>query len=283
MDFQTLNETPPFDWPKDTDKKILEALRDDQADHADRLLAADLAGCCVVVNDELAIALLSIVESPEEEERLRTQAAMSLGPILQYADEEGFDDLSNARITENAFQKIRQSLQRLYRSAENPKEVRRRILETSVRSQQDWHREAIRKLYLSDDEDWKLTAVFCMGWVAGFDDQIVEALACENPAIQREAVWAAGEWELDEAWPYVVRLVNAEDTEKSLLLAVISAVGSIRPQEAGVVLDHLIDDKDEEIRGAVSEAIAMGLEPLDDDEDDDELYAMLREADDRSD
>ena len=38
-----------------------------------------------------------------------------------------------------------------------PKQVRRRILEASVRAPEDWHQNAIRAAYSSGDKDWMLT------------------------------------------------------------------------------------------------------------------------------
>ena len=60
-----------------------------------------------------------------------------------------------------------------------------------------------RAAYSSDDEDWKLTAVFAMRSVRGFDGQILEALESENEDIHYEAVCAAGNWELEAAWSHV--------------------------------------------------------------------------------
>jgi HEAT repeat protein len=126
-----------------------------------------------------------------------------------------------------------------------------------VRAPQDWHREAIRAAWSSEDEEWKLTAVFCMRYVRGFDDQIVEALDSENLDIQYEAVCAAGNWGLDAAWPHVTALLASEDTGKPLLLAAIDAVASIRPEEAGPILVDLADSEDEEIAEAAQEAMEM--------------------------
>jgi hypothetical protein len=50
------------------------------------------------------------------------------------------------------------------------------VLEASVRAPQDWHLDAIREAYSSTDEAWSLTAVFCMRFVRGFNEQILEAL-----------------------------------------------------------------------------------------------------------
>ena len=39
MDLKTLKDLPPWDWPEDTDKMLLDILLDEQADASDRLLA----------------------------------------------------------------------------------------------------------------------------------------------------------------------------------------------------------------------------------------------------
>ncbi len=153
-----------------------------------------------------------------------------------------------------------------------PEEVRRRILEASVRAPQNWHQPAIPSAYASDDADWKLTAVFCMCWVSGFDSQILEALKSEDPEIHLEAVHAAGNWELDEAWPHVVELVTSADTDKPLLLAAIDAVASLRPEEAGEILADLTGSDDEDIADAAEEALAMAEGELAAERDDDDTF-----------
>ena len=83
---ENFKDTPPWEWPRGIGKKFLAILRDPQADAADRLLAADLAGDLVVINDALADALLAIVGNAAEPEELRAKAAISLGPVLEQAD-----------------------------------------------------------------------------------------------------------------------------------------------------------------------------------------------------
>ena len=178
-------------------------------------------------------------------------------------------------ISEPTFRKIQERLRKLYLDAEVPKEVRRRILEASVRAPQDWHQDAVGAAYASGDENWKLTAVFSMRWVRGFDDQIIEALEDDHEEIHYEAVCAAGQWGLNAAWSHVAGLVASKETDKPQLLAAIDAVVSIRPQEAGAVLVDLIDSDDEEIVEAAYEAISMTEEPWDyeyDGEDEDDFY-----------
>ena len=257
MDLKTLKDIPPWDWPEGTAEISSKTLRDNQASASDRLVAAELAGDFTVINDALAETLLSILRSGDESAELRAQAAISLGPVLDHADIDGFEDPEDVPITEQTFHRIQESLRSLYADAGVPKEVRRSILEAAVRAPQDWHPGAIRAAYASDDEAWRLTAVFCMRFVRGFDAQILEALGSDNPDIRYEAICAAGNWEVDAAWPHIAALVTSGDTDKPLLLAAIEAVGEIRPQEADEVLADLIDSDDEDIAEAACEALAL--------------------------
>jgi hypothetical protein len=267
---RTLKDTPPWDWPNGTGKTLLDILRDDRSSESHLLLATELAGDFTVINAELVDALLSILRSGDKPEEVRGRAAISLGPVLEHADTEGFEDTDDLPITERTFRRIQESLRRLYMDADVPKEVRRRVLEASVRAPQDWHQGAVRAAYGSDDEVWRLTAVFCMRFVRGFDEQILEALDSENPDIHYEAVLAAGNWEVDAAWPHVAALVTSGKTDKPLLLAAIDALASIRPPEARELLDDLAESADEDIVAAVHEAMAMA-EGLSGQDEDDEL------------
>jgi hypothetical protein len=178
-------------------------------------------------------------------------------------------------ITEGMARRIQDSLRELYLDHSTPKEVRRRILEASVRAPEAWHQDAIAQAYSSGDKEWMLTAVFAMRWVLGFDNQILEALKSADPDIHYEAVQAAGNWELDAAWTHIVELVNDPETPKPLLLAAIGAAGSIRPAEAPGILLDLADSEDEDIAEAADEAMMMAegaaaYQEEDDEEDDEE-------------
>jgi hypothetical protein len=243
-------------------------LIDQRADESDRLVAAELAGDFTVINDDLADTLLAVVGSADEPEQLRAKAAISLGPVLEQAETDGFEDPDDVPITERTFRNIQDSLEKIYLDNSTPKEVRRRILEASVRAPETWHQDAIRYAYSSGDKEWMLTAVFSMRWVRGFDDQILAALQSADPEIHYESVKAAGNWELDAAWSHIVELIHDARTPKPLLLAAISAVGSIRPADARNILVDLADSEDEEIAEAADEAMA--AEVASDEEDDEE-------------
>jgi hypothetical protein len=272
MDLKILLDTPPWEWPRDAGKTFLKILTDQRAKASDRLIAVELAGDFTVINDELADALLAIVGDTGEPKQLRARAAISLGPVLEHADMGGFDGPDDMPITEGTFRNIQDSLRKLYLDDGIPKEVRRRILEASVRAPETWHQDAIRQAYSSGDREWMLTAVFAMRWVRGFDKEILAAMESADPDTHCEAVHAAGNWELDAAWDHIVELLNDPDTPKPLLLAAIGAAGSIRPTEAGIYLVDLADSDDEDIAEAADEAMMMaeGAAAYEDDDDEED-------------
>jgi len=272
MDLNTLKDIPPWDWPEDADKMLLVILRDDPADQTERLLAAELAGDCTDINDELVDALMDTVRNGKDSDSLRAMAVISLGPALEYAYVDGFDDADDVPISEDKFHEIQKSLRQLYMDTNVPMKVRRRVLEASVRAPQDWHQEAIREAYSSGDQSWRLTAVFCMRFVGGFKDQILEALETENQEIHYEAVCAAGNWEVDAAWPHIAGLITTEKTDKPLLLAAIDAIANIRPQEAAQILLDLTNSDDEDIVDAAYEAMTMFEGLVDEEYDNDDEF-----------
>jgi HEAT repeat protein len=268
MDLKTLEETPPWEWPKDTDKLLLDILRKGPVDASDRLLAVQLAGESTVINDELSRALLSIAQNDKEDEEVRCAALIALGPALEQADMMGFDEEDYIVISEDVFRMLQTSLQKLYMNPDLPKDIRRSVLEAAVRAPQQWHYEAVRAAYGGKDDAWRLTAVFCMGYLDGFDAQIMEALGSDDADIHYHAVCAAGNWDVHDAWPHIAALVRSEETEKDLRLAAIGALAGIRPEASAEILNELIDSEDEDIVEAVFEALAMagGLAEFEGDE-----------------
>jgi uncharacterized protein (UPF0147 family) len=257
MNLKLLTRTPPWEWPDEAGPLLREVLADDRATEGDRLLAAQLAGDLSVVNDEMVAALLATLRNARASQQVRGAAAISLGPTLEDADTNGFDEVDEPAISEPTFATAVSALQDLYRDTTQPRDVRRRVLEAAVRSPQDWQPAAIREAYASGDPLWQTTAVFCMRYVRGFAGTILEALHSKDPEIHRQAVLAAGAWELQEAWPHVEELVTARGTSKPLLLAAIEAVAGIKPEEAPETLEHLADARDDEIAEAVEDALSL--------------------------
>ncbi len=266
MELNRLANIPPWEWPEDAAGSLLGVIDNPRADVADRKLAAQLAGDISVINDTLADALLAVAGRAGEPDELRESAAISLGAVLEYADTMEFEDVDDILISEHAFRRIQDGLHRLFKDKGLPVDVRRRILEASVRAPRDWHPEAVREAYESKDPAWQLTAVFCMGYVHGFKKQILESLNSKIRNIRYHAICAAGNWEIAEAWPKVVGIIENEKKDKEMLLAAIDAVVGIRPQDAAAVLGPLLHSSDEDIVEAVHESLSMAEVIMENDE-----------------
>jgi hypothetical protein len=257
MKLQTINTMGSWEWPPETGALVRETLADPQAAAADRLLAAKMAGNIEVLNDDLAQTLLTIAGNTAEPEELRCQAALALGPVLELYDLEYFDDPEETFLAAETFRTIQGALKAIYDDESAPELLRRRVLETAVRAPLPWHTDAIRAAYASTNEEWQLTAVFCMMYVNGFAAEILQALTSRDPLISYEAVHAAGNWGLKEAWPHIAPLLSLRNTDKALLIAAIDAAAGIAVPEANGLLTDLLDSDDDDTIDAVNEALAM--------------------------
>ncbi len=256
MEMESLSETPIRDWPPSAGDRILRALRDTGGDPTERALAAEMAGSLAVLNDDLARALLTVLRSAAESEELRSCAAIALGPILEDLDLGLYEDgLEPAPVAPETAREIQTTLHHLHQDPQVPKEVRRRALEGSIRAPEDWHPEAVRTAWQGDDPDWRLTAVFCMAYLPGFEEEILESLESEDLRLRFEAVRAAGERGLGEAWPHVRAILSDPDPDLDLLFAAIEAAPGVRAEEAEGVLSHLLESDDEELVEATHAAI----------------------------
>lgn len=276
LGLEHLANTPPWQWPADAGATLLGVLRAPDTAPDDRLLAAELAGDPCAHDDAVAAELLRLAADNDQPKELRMQAAISLGPGLELADIDGFDDPENVPISEAMFQKIRTTLRRLYQDAGAPKDVRRRALEAAVRAPEAWHEGAVRAAFATDDPDWRLTAVFCMRWISGFDAEIVAALKSDDPDLHYEALHAAGNWSIEAAWPHIVAMIESPDTEKAHLLAAMDAAAGVNPEAAADLLFPLTEAEDEDIAEAAHEAIEMaealvGGDWEDEDEDEEDF------------
>jgi hypothetical protein len=272
MDVKKLAQIPSWEWPKEARAILLEVLRRADAPTSDRALAANLAGDLVAMNDEVAGVLLSILENAGEADEVRGSAAIALGPVLEDGDTQGFDELEVVSIAEETYRRVRQALRALFDATHVPDEVRRRVLEASVRAPERWHPEAVRTAWASADKAWKTTALFGMGFLPGFEEQILSALDGPDADLRYEAIVAAGRRAVDAAWPHIERIVASGPADKDLLLAAIDAAPGIRPEDTPALLEDLEDSPDQDIAAAVEEAIsmaqAMSAEVYDDEEDD---------------
>ncbi len=259
----TLEDIPPYEWPEDARDTLLSILQDKHASQNDRVLAASLAGDYTVIDDGVAEILLEVMENNAEPEELRGQSAISFGAAFETADSGDLDGFEDSPISKRIFDKIRKAMRDHYLDAATPKYVRRRILEASVRAPEKWHPDTIRAAYASDDEEWRLTAVFAMRFIRGFDTEILESLEDENPDILFEAVCAAGSNEVQAAWPHLVKLLQSKKTDKDLLLAAIDSAATVNPEEAEGFLSEFMQSEDEDIAEVAHGAFLLSQPPPD--------------------
>jgi hypothetical protein len=269
MDLKTLENTPSWEWPETAAATLLTVLRNPSADPEERLLAAELSGDYSVMDNDLAEALYGILSNAGELLELRGEAALSLGTALEHADTMGFEDPEEIIISEPLFERTRESLRTLFADRQLPDDLRRQILEASVHAPEAWHSQAVRDAYTSGDDAWRLTAVFCMQFISGFDEQILESLQSQDLETHYQAVCAAGNWGLKGAWSHITELLGSTSTDKALLLAAIAAVPAIRPEAAEDILEEFAEHEDDEISEAAMEALAM-VEMMEEYEEDDE-------------
>ena len=272
MDLTILDEIGPWEWPENAKQAIKDALGDRTRSVDERSTAANYAGEVVVMDDEMAGLLLAIITSPDEVDRLRARAAIALGPTLQQCDEDGFGEFpySEELISQETYNRIREALQSVFNDKSNPSMVRRRALEAAVRAPADWHADAIRQAYAMKDGDWKQTAVFCMGYVRGFDQEILQALESRYDDMKFEAIRAAGSAEIESAWPLIRDILENPKTDRSNILAAIEASGSLCPRDDSDVIYELTESDDEEIAEAAEEALTfINIDDSDFGDDDD--------------
>jgi len=86
-----------------------------------------------VIDDKLVDTLLSVLGNSQESEALRATAAISLGPVLEYADTDGFESADDGPISEETFRRTQASVRERYLAAKVPKAVHRRVLKAAVR------------------------------------------------------------------------------------------------------------------------------------------------------
>ncbi|MEO8594706.1 MAG: hypothetical protein ABI759_15420 [Candidatus Solibacter sp.] len=276
---ESLAVTEPWQWPSDIAHKFRAVLRDRQAEPAVRLIVADIAGETPDMTPGLASTLLDVAADNSETEELRAKAAIALGPTLELVNW-ALGDPEDMPVPDKTYVKIARTLERIYANPNDPKLVRRRVLEAAVRGPlEDWHEEAVRTAYASEDIEWKVTAVFCMDYVKGFDQAILESLQSPDEDVLFHALQAAGTWELDAAWPTLLRIAQDESADKKLRMEAMAGLSYVRPAESLEILDGLQAHSDSELAEAAeaawSEANYRIANPPDDedlDEEDDDLF-----------
>jgi hypothetical protein len=250
-----LEETDRWQWPEGARDTVLRGLND--ADPNRRRLAAGLASGAM--DDMVAMRLLELVcKDPDED--VRASAAVAFGPALEECDTCDWDDaLDEPPIGRACFAEIRRVLERIYRDAESPKLVRRRALESAVRAPETWQRGATRAAWLCVDDEWRTTAVFCMGYLGDFDAELIDAL--ETRDFLHDAIISAGLCGAEATGDHIMSLARSS-RDREVRIAAVEALGNLHPPFSHELLVELSMSDDDGLAAAAAEALAFRGEGL---------------------
>lgn len=254
---------PPVEAFEEANQELVRALRSGNRE----VRAFALAEASPMVDDEIASELLRFARDPEKPEEERGDALIALGPALETCSYEEADDGSlpaplpgeedwwDLPLGSAAYREVGEALRRIYLDAAQPKLVRRRALEAAVRAPRDWQRDAAASAWGSDDPEWRLTAVFAMGYLPGFTAEIEKGLDSEELPIARQALLAVGRAGIEELADRLLATAEDPDADRELRLAAIEALGELGPEDAEDLLAELGQSDDRELAAAAEEAL----------------------------
>jgi hypothetical protein len=262
-----------YSFAVDIDGLIAELTDPDEETRAAAREELDL-----VMDDGIAQTLLDIAGSDAADE-IRADAVVAFGPLIEecgndYGDGPEFDfepDLGPP-VSRETFAAIVRRLGELYADEGQATLVRRRAFEVLIRDPQPWHAAEIRKLFSSDDEEWRTTAVFAMGHIKGFASELAATVERAEGALLSEAVRAAGSMEVAAAAPRIRALATSANADLDLRLEAIHALPGVDP-DCFELLDEMTRSRNRAIADAADEALSelsLREESADFDDDDDD-------------
>jgi hypothetical protein len=251
-----LRDVPVCGWPDDGSQVILEALRG--SDEEDRRVALGLAGDVLVMDDEISEALLALISDPEVAPEDRGRACVALGPGLEMYSLESWDHtLGEPPLSHTRLEQMRGALRDTWADGALPDVVRRGALEASARVPEEWHQAAVSEAFSACDRGWRLTALRCAGFVAGFEMQLLDALDDGlDQEIRLRAVQAADRARSRIAGPDLLLLACTKETPRVLREAAVEALGRVDVPGRQRVLAYLVSQGDEELADIASFALA---------------------------
>ncbi len=214
------------------------------------------------IDDELTDELERMLhEDPDEE--VRARVPISLGPALELCytelDDEGRlpppDFYNMAPLSQAVYDRLVETLRRVYLDGTTPELVRRRVLEGAIRSPQPWQKKAVAAAFRSGKEPWQITAVFCMGHLRGFDDEIVEAFESGSEQVRFEAIRAAGERGIKRLGRPLLALAADPAADPDERVVAIWALPNIEAAGTLELLDTLSADPEEAVAEAAEDAL----------------------------
>ena len=242
-----------FDRDLDADAigRIVNGLRSENPDVRDA--AVDAAVACM--SDRLAAQLMGLLLDHSAPERCRAACAIALGPGLEETDLSGGAEWDEPPFSPERFAEIREILHLVYADDSEPKLVRRRALEGSIRTPEPWHAEAIEAAWTSGDKAWRATALMCAGFVDGAEAMVREGFECDDLDLRREAVRAVAMLELKDMGSRVLALAATVAADRNLRWAAIDALPALRPPGTLECLEALSSGSDKQTAAVAEEAM----------------------------
>ncbi len=183
---------------------------------------------------------------------VRAEAVKSLGRFI-YAGEMG-------HTIEKYEPDVQQLLFEVFQTQEEALDVRRFALESLANCTHPELPGLIQQAYGSDDDSFRMSAVVAMGRSCDmhrWEDNVLRELESHDVDMRREAVRAAGELQLSDAVPAIIRFLQEGDRGDQEVA--IWSLGEIGGKEVTRVLQSLADDAeesgDEEFAALIDDAL----------------------------
>ena len=169
----------------------------------------------------------------------RMDAALLIGEFILLGELEA--------IKEELQRKAEDALISVIRSEENPS-LRKRALEALGYSSRPEIVTLIESAFERADPTWIATALLAMG--RSHDDRwnenVVSMLLDEDPLIRFAAVQAAGELNIEEAGPILLKILEDEEEDDDVVTAAIWSMSQIGGDDARIYLVYLIEQTEDE-------------------------------------
>ncbi len=193
----------------------------------------------------LAERLLKMLAS-DPAARVRAAAATALGRFLFMAECE--------KVSGRLGDAIEEALTRAIHEDEDTEVVRRTIESLAYINEEEVYR-IIEGAYERGGQLMCESAVFAMGRSADarWADIVIGELGSRSPAMRYEAARACGEIRLERAVDPLIELL--QDTDRQVQTMAIWALGQIGGERAEKVLEYCVEEGDEALRDAASEAL----------------------------
>ncbi|MFP3895567.1 MAG: HEAT repeat domain-containing protein [Anaerolineales bacterium] len=194
---------------------------------------------------DLAEHLLEFLVS-DPAARVRAAAAKALGRFLFMAECD--------KISQRVGDAIQEALRGAIHEDKDSEVVRRAIESLAYVNEEEVYR-IIEGAYEHGDQRMRESALFAMGRSADarWANVVIGELGSRSPAIRYEAARACGEIQLERAVDPLIELLQDRDREVQTMA--VWALGQIGGQRAEEALQYCVEEGDEVLRDAASEAL----------------------------